>query len=53
MLLWSTAAVILPYVPGSYVAKAGKKGASALNRADDVLDATKQIDKVGDAAKGG
>ena len=44
-LLWDIAATIVPYAPGSYVAKGIKAGTKLVSKADDVVDVTKVAKK--------
>ena len=44
MLIWDTAALVTPAVPGSYVAKVVK----TVDRADDFIDAVKTADRIDD-----
>ncbi len=45
-LLWDVAATIVPYAPGSYVAKGIKAGTKLASKADDVVDVAKVSKKV-------
>lgn len=48
MLAWSVTAVVLPFVPGSYVGRAGAaaiKGTKALDKVDSVKDTAKAASK--------
>lgn len=44
-LAWDVASVFVPFVPGSYVTKAGKYVVKAGSKTDDVVDALKVLNK--------
>ena len=44
-LVWDVASVVVPFVPGSYVTKAGKYVVKAGSKTDDVVDALKVLNK--------